>query len=318
MTASASGAVAPALLISVVVPVYNNQGSLRELCTRISAAVQPHRYEIVCVNDGSRDDSLGVLRELAAEDPCVRVISLSRNFGQHPAISAGFAHARGSHVVLMDADLQDAPEDIPRLLASLQQAQAEVAYTVRVGHERGGGSRLTSRLYHYVFSRIVKTDLPQNIGTLRLFTRRVLDAVNAYPEHAAVYGPLMLFIGFKRTFVEVDHHARPHGKSGYSFYRRLALAANSLISYTSVPHTASMFVGIGITLCSLLYALVLLIQYALLGRALPPGLTLVVLLLALMLGSLMTTLGIIGSYVFRVYQEVLRRPRYHVEETINV
>ena len=318
MTMPTSNGGVASTLISIVVPVYNNESSLRELVTRIAAALATQAYEVLFVNDGSRDRSLNILRELAAENPCVRVISLSRNFGQHPAIGAGFARARGSHVVLMDADLQDAPEDIPLLLARLQQAQAEVAYTVRAGREKGGGSRLTSRLYHYVFSRIVKADLPQNIGTLRLFTRRVLEAVNAYPEYAAVYGPLMLFIGYKRTFVEVKHYARAHGKSSYSFMRRLSLAANSLVSYTSVPHTASMVVGISISLAALMYAVVLLIQYVVLGRALPPGLTLVVLLLTLMLGSLMTTLGILGSYVFRVYQEVLRRPRYHIEESINI
>ena len=305
-------------LISIVVPVYNNQDSLRELVSRIAATLAALPYEVLFVDDGSRDQSLSLLRELAAENPLVCVISLSRNFGQHPAISAGFARARGSHVVLMDADLQDAPEDIPVLLARLLEERAEIVYTVRAGREKGSGSRLTSRLYHYVFSRIVKADLPQNIGTLRLFTRRVLEAVNAYPEYAAVYGPLMLFIGYKRTFVEVKHHARAHGKSSYSFVRRLSLAANSLVSYTSVPHTVSMIAGLSITLAALLYSLVLLIQYSILGRALPPGLTLVVLLMTFMLGSLMTTLGIIGSYVFRVYQEVLRRPRYHIEESINI
>lgn len=305
-------------MISIVVPVYNNQDSLRALAARIDTVLSSHGYELLLVNDGSRDRSMDIMRELAANNPRIRVMSLSRNFGQHPAISAGFERASGDYIVLMDADLQDAPEHIPVLLAKLQESGAEIVYTTRAGDRLGGGSRLTSKLFHYVFSRIVTSDLPQNVGTLRLFTRRVLQAVNSYPEYAAVYGPLMLFMGFKRTFVAVEHHVRPHGKSGYNFFKRLSLAANSLISYTSVPHTISVVAGIGITLGALAYATVLLVQYAVFGRELPPGLTLVVLMLSLTLGSLMTTLGIIGSYVFRVYQEVLRRPRFHIEETINL
>ncbi len=306
-----------AIDVSVVVPVYNNAATVAELAQRIFSALPTLSVEIVFVNDGSRDGSLAVLRQLAASNPLVRVLSLSRNFGQHPAISAGFGHANGQAVVLMDADLQDAPEDLPQLVTPVLQGETHIVYTTRKALEAGSGSRLTSRLFHFVFSRVVGAQVPPNIGTYRAFSRKVLIAINSFPEVNAVYGPLMLYMGFDKRFIEVTSHGRAVGKSSYTFTKRMQLAASSLISYTSVPHTFLTVSGLVVLTATLLYSLATLVQYLFFGVQLAPGLTLIVILLMFMLGSLMTSLGIIGSYVFRAYQEVLRRPRYLIEETLN-
>jgi len=304
-------------VISVVIPVYNNAASVEELARRIDAALRPGPYESIFVDDGSSDDSLARLKRVAGANPGVKVISLARNFGQHPAISAGFEHARGDVVVLMDADLQDRPEDIPLLVGKLRD-DIDIVYTRKARAAEDLGVRLSSALYHYVFSRITRSPRLAEIGTFRAFSRKFLSAVLQYRERNVLYGPLMVYMGFKSAIVEVVRERRPTGASGYTFGKRLALAVNSLISYTDIPHRLSIYIGFALFMGSLLYGAAVLVQYLIFGRSLPEGFTLVLLMLTLMLGSLMISLGIIGSYVFRVYQEVLQRPRYLIAEKVNL
>jgi dolichol-phosphate mannosyltransferase len=304
-------------VISVVIPVYNNASSVEELAQRIDAALRPGPYESIFVDDGSSDDSLERLKRVAGANPGVKVISLARNFGQHPAISAGFEHAKGDVVVLMDADLQDRPEDIP-LLASKLRDDIDIVYTRKARAAEDVGVRISSALYHYVFSRITRSPRLADIGTFRAFSRKFLSAVLLYRERNVLYGPLMIYMGFRSAIVEVVRERRPAGSSGYTFGKRLALAVNSLISYTDIPHRLSIYIGLALFVGSLLYGAAVLVQYLIFGRSLPEGFTLILLVLTLMLGSLMISLGIIGSYVFRVYQEVLQRPRYHIAEKVNL
>jgi glycosyltransferase involved in cell wall biosynthesis len=305
--------------ISVVIPVYNNAQSLNELANRLTATLEmmQKRFEIVFINDGSHDQSLDILREIANEQQYVKVISLSKNFGQHPAICAGFEHVTGETVVLMDADLQDRPEDIPSLLEKLIASSSDIAYTVKRSVDKEFTNRLTSNLYHYVFSKIVKANVPLNIGTFRAFNRKFLEAVLQFKEVNVLYGPLMFYMGFKSCFLELPYSERMYGKSSYTFSKRLQLAVNSLISYTDIPHKASVLFGGLFLFGSVVYGLIVTLQYIFFGSSLPQGSTLILLVLCLTLGSVMMTMGIIGSYVFRVYQEVLNRPRYLVQEKIN-
>jgi polyisoprenyl-phosphate glycosyltransferase len=303
-------------MLSILVPVYNNAGTLRELAARIAAALPRMDYEVVFVNDGSLDGSAEILQGLARDNERHKVILLSRNFGQHPAISAALEHARGDSFVLMDADLQDRPEDIPALLAPLAGGH-EVVYSTMRGSGRRP-QRLTSALFHYVFSRIVGVEVPPDIGTFRAFSARVRDALLQFPERRVLYGPLMFYIGFRSTFVEVEHVQRAGQASSYTFGKRLALALNALLSYTDLPHRILVYLGVLLVLGSVFYGLITIIGYLWLGLALPQGLNLIVLLLVLVLGSLMASVGILGAYLFRVYEEVLRRPRYLVAGRINV
>ncbi len=304
-------------MISVVIPVYNNAASVEELARRIDAALQPGPYEAIFVDDGSSDDSLARLKRIAGANLSVKLISLARNFGQHPAISAGFAHVKGDAVVLMDADLQDRPEDIPLLITKLRD-DVDIVYTRKAQAEEELSVRISSALYHYVFSGITRSPRFEEIGTFRAFSRKFLSALLSYRERNILYGPLMVYMGFKSAIVEVVRDRRLSGGSGYTFGKRLALAMNSLISYTDIPHRLSLYIGLALFAASVLYGGAVLVQYLMYGRSLPAGFTLILLLLTLMLGSLMISLGIIGSYVFRVYQEVLQRPRYLIAEKINL
>lgn len=303
-------------VISVVVPVYNNADTVAELARRLSATLAGSAHEIIFVDDGSIDGSTEKLRDLASVNHRIRVIFFSRNFGQHPAICAGFEHAGGDQVVLMDADLQDRPEDIPQLVAGLRDG-VDVVYTIKRAAKVGLSSRVTSLIYHFIFSKIVRVPVPVNIGTFRAFTRKFNLALLRYRERNILYGPLMFYMGFKSSYVEVVHESRPSGRSSYSFRRRLALAVNSLISYTDIPHRVSLYIGGLLIMGSVVYGIAVAAQYFIFGRGLPAGITLLLLITILMFGSLMVSLGIIGSYLFRVYQEVLRRPRYLVAGKMN-
>jgi polyisoprenyl-phosphate glycosyltransferase len=305
--------------ISVVIPVYNNENTLIELARRLSSTLDAisKEYEIIFINDGSRDNSNRILRDIAHKQANFKVITLSRNFGQHPAICAGFEHARGEITVLMDADLQDTPEDIPSLIDKLKDSNADIVYTIKKSGDKLISNRLTSTIYHYIFSKIVKTNVPSNIRTFRAFNRKFLEALLRFKEVNILYGPLMFYLGYQSCFLELPYSDRAHGKSSYTFSKRLQLAVNSLISYTDIPHKISVLFGSLLLAGSFFYSLAVAIQYLVFGSSLPGGSTLILLVLCLTLGSLMMFLGIIGSYIFRVYQEVLNRPRYLVQEKIN-
>jgi len=302
--------------LSILVPVYNNEATIDELLDRLRKALDGFDYEAVVVNDGSRDRSLALLKAQAVADPRLKVISFSRNFGQHPAIAAALEHAQGDVLVLMDADLEDRPENIPMLVRTLQERQCDIVYTTKIeGNVTPRG--LSSDAYHQVFSRTIGVTLPRQLGTFRAFTRKVGDALRAFPERDVVYGPLMFYVGFNFAIVPVDRGTRPGGSS-YTLAKRLGLAVNSLITYSDLAPKVFASAGAVMIAAPLLYGGIVLLQYLLAGRTLPQGLTIIVLLLSFLGGTIMLALGVLGVYVFRIFQEVLARPRYVIDETMNL
>jgi len=271
--------------ISVILPVYRTAVFLPELCRRLheTLASCSENYELLLIDDGSPDDAWDVILRLASADPHVKALRLSRNFGQHPAIAAGIDRAHGDYIVLMDTDLQDRPEDIPAFLSEFRDG-IEIVYSTKKGEEERFLVWVTSRLFHRIFSAITQTQVPADIGTFRMFTRRFLGVLKQFPERNVLYGPL---------------------------------AVDSLISYTDWPHRVLTIGGGLIMVGSGMLVTVLLAAYLILGTAAPPGLTLVSLLITFTLGAMMFGLGVIGTYVFRIFQEVLHRPRYLVAESRN-
>jgi polyisoprenyl-phosphate glycosyltransferase len=300
--------------ISVLVPVYNNATTLKELHQRLCAALEAitDEFEIIFVNDGSSDDSLSVIRQLAHDDPRVVGLALSRNFGQHPAISAGLERASGDLTVLMDADLQDRPEELPILLEPFDgNPELDIVYTT-FEMASGKKSRLTSRLFWVVYSRVVDLRLPANLGTYRAFTSRVRDALLAYPERGAVYGPLMSQMGYEQQFVTVARDEPVGRRTSYTFRQRFSLAISSMISYGSFLHRFVTWIGLILTGLSGAYLAVLIIQYLTGFRELVNGQLLLLGITVLMSGVLLMTVGVLSAYTYRIFQEVLARPRYHV------
>ncbi len=304
--------------ISIVLPCYRTAKYLRELYRRLVAACEgcDSEFEIIMVDDGSPDECWEIILELAAGDSRVKGIHLSRNFGQHPAICAGLDVASGDVIVLMDADLQDRPEDIPKLISALNDA-VDVVYTVKESNREAFLTRITSQIYHRVFSQLTNTQVPQHIGTLRVFTRRFLRSMYLYTERNILVGPLMFHMGFEHAIVQVARDDRQGGSSSYSFRKRLALAIDSLLSYTDLPHRFLILFGGIVLFVTIAYSIGLVVQ-RIFVTTLPSGLTLLAILLTMSLGATMIGLGVIGIYVFRVYQQVLHRPRYLISRQINL
>jgi len=304
---------APCASVSIVVPVYNNEASLDELVRRLTAVLEPRHapYEIVLVDDGSADASWKIIQRNARENNRVVGIHLSRNFGQQPATRAGLHRATGDVTVLMDADLQDRPEEIPRMLEALTD-DIDIVVTTWDPDKTEVRERLSSRIFHRLFSSIVGIQLPRNLGTYRLFTREFRTAVLDYPESTAVYGPLMAQMGFHASFVEVHRSEAVGRKSSYSFRKRARLAMNTMLTYSDVPYRAVSWLGVTMVGASLAYLVVLLGQYAIYGRRIPSGLTLVLTVQLLLSGAVLACLGVLGAYLFRIFREVLQRPHYHV------
>jgi len=304
--------------VTVVLPVYRNQEFLDELARRLvdTLAGTGRMFEILFVDDGSPDASWETIRRLASTYSEVGGIRLSRNFGQHPAISAGFERATGDVTVLMDADLQDAPEDLPLLLEQLDQG-ADVVYTVIVDERGTGRTRLTSALFHYAFSRVANVEVPPSIGIYRAFNRTFRCALLSYPERRALFTPLMLYMGFKTAFVSLPRREREDGGTSYTFGKRMSLAVETLVSYTDVPLRLLVVTGSAITALSMGYLVVLIIDYVVRGKVFASGITLLLGVTLLFMGTVLASLGVLGTYIFRVFQEVLGRPRYLVSETVD-
>ena len=302
-------------MISLVIPVYNNNDCLNELQNAIHTVLGNENYEILFINDGSTDGSRETLNQLANNLQQVKVIHLAKNFGQHPAISAGFEHASGEILVLMDADLEDDPAHLPNLISSIKSGH-DICFTIKEEPKSWSLKNLLSLIYHALVGSIFKEQNPSNLGTYRAFNKKVLNALLSYPERQILYGPLMHHMGFHRNFIKVKRNPRPH--SSYTLLKRAQLAINSLIAYSDLPHRVFFWSGTTIFLLTIAYAIVSLTQYFFFGQQLMSGLTLVVMILLVMMSTLMTGLGIIGSYVFRVFQEVLHRPRYLIQEKRNL
>lgn len=306
--------------LSIMIPVYNNARYLRELSSRIASTLDAANieFEILYVDDGSKDNSWAILRQLADESPKVKALRLSRNFGQHAAISAALEHASGSCIVLMDADLQDQPEAIPQLLERLEAGGHDIVYTLKEGGEESVLRRLTSLTFHKFVGRSSGSHISANIGTFRAFTWKVADALLNYRERAIVYGPLMHTMGFDAGFLTVKRARRIGSGSSYSFAKRFALAFQSIVSYSTFPQRALLWSGGVVCALCIGYLIAIVAQHLLGSGSLPQGLTLLATMLLFLIGLLMIGLGILASYLFLIYREILDRPRYHVQQTCNL
>ncbi len=301
--------------LSIIAPVYCCQDWLEELYTRIrsAAGAVTDDFEVILVEDGSPDGSWAELCRLAGQDRRLKALRLSRNFGQHAAIMAGLECARGEFTVLMDSDLQDEPENIPALIEKLNQG-FDIVYTVANGH---AGSKLTSRLFHRQFAKTADANVPAGIGTYRAFTSKVRDAILLHRERNVIIGPLMHSFGFTAVSIDVKRAPRRAGKSSYSPWRRIRLSIAIMVIYSNTFNTIFAFLGAAIVALSLLYGCWIVLQYIIVGRILEPGITLIVLLLIVLVGIVALGFGAVGTYLHFIYQEVLQRPRYLVQDTCN-
>jgi dolichol-phosphate mannosyltransferase len=302
-------------LLSVVAPVYNEEATIAEFHRRVASTLAGQRFELVLVDDGSRDESAAALARLAEEDPRVRIVSLSRNFGHQAALTAGLDHARGDAVVMMDSDLQDPPEVITELLGRWREG-ADVVYAVR--RDRPGETRLklaTANWFYRLFSRLAQIDLTPNAGDFRLLDRRALDALSTLRERNRFLRGMTVWVGFNQTAVAYDRDPRTAGETKYTLRRMLRFSLDAISSFSNVPLQLATVFGFIFSAVAFL-AIPVAIGFKIAGQFVP-GITTVLLVVLLLGGIQLITVGIIGEYLGRVYEEVKGRPLYVVRERLN-
>jgi glycosyltransferase involved in cell wall biosynthesis len=319
--ASAATPVAPAAVtrsrvgkrLSIVAPCFNEQEVLDLFFDRIDAelAALGVEYEIVCVNDGSRDHTLAVLLARHQADPRVKVINLARNFGKETALSAGLDAASGDMVVPIDVDLQDPPELIGQFITAWE-AGADVAYGVRV--DRSADSllkRLTAQGFYKAFNRLSDVDLPYNAGDFRLMDRRVVEVLRQLPERNRFMKGLFAWVGFKQEAIPYARPERAAGTSSWRYWKLWNFALDGITSFSTAPIRVWSYVGLAAGLTAVAFAGTIVVRTLLFGRDVPgyPSLMVVILM---GFGLQMLAIGALGEYVARIYQEVKGRPLYVV------
>jgi polyisoprenyl-phosphate glycosyltransferase len=303
--------------LSIVAPVLNEEQIIETFYERICTVLEGLPFELVLVDDGSSDGTPEVLDRLAGDDPRVRVLYLSRNFGYQAAVTAGLDHARGNAVVTIDSDLQDPPELIPELLRRWREG-SDVVYAFR--EERPGESwakLATSRWFARLFARLARVDLPHNVGDYRLLDRRALDALLAMREHARFLRGMAVWVGYTQTTVPYRRDPRHTGDTRYSWGALLRISLDALTSFSRAPLQLAMVLGFAVSAFAFV-AIPLVIIGRLAGVYIVEGISSVLLAVLLLGGIQLITIGIIGEYVSRVYEEVKQRPLYLVRGARNV
>jgi glycosyltransferase involved in cell wall biosynthesis len=298
---------------SVVVPVFNEAEGLRELHRRLAGAMEPlGSWEAVYVNDGSHDESLYVLEALRDTDPRIAVVNLSRNFGKEIATTAGLDHARGAAVIVIDADLQDPPEVIPELVAGWRAGFDMVYAQRRVRNGETWLKRTTATLFYRLMERLGRVPMPRNTGDFRLMSRRVVVALQQMREHHRFMKGLFAWVGFPSLAVPYDRASRHAGYSKWSYWKLWNLALEGITSFTVMPLKVATYLGLIVALLSVGYAAVVVVKTLILGNPVAgyPSLLTIVLFLG---GVQLMTLGVIGEYLGRIFNETKQRPLYFVE-----
>ena len=312
-------------MISVVVPAYNEAGALGELYRRLTlvAGGWNEDYEVIVVDDGSGDGTLAALQELAARDRRVKVISLSRNFGHQAAVSAGLAHAVGSMVAVIDADLQDPPEELARFLNKCREGY-DVVYAVRTKRKESLSKRAAYHAYYRLLRMFANIDIPLDSGDFCVMSRRALDALNSLPERARFIRGLRTWIGYRQTGLGYERQARVSGRSKYTLRRLVGLALDGVVGFSSLPLRLLGLTGIAIGALALLAAALFLFQYfsgvTILGYnpRQAQGWTSLILTILFLSAIQLFGLGVIGEYLGKLFEEAKGRPTYIIATTINL
>lgn len=303
--------------ISVAIPLHNEEAVLPELLRRLRAVLDelpggPH--QLVFVDDGSTDGTLEVLEDEARRDERILAISLSRNFGHQAALTAALDHVRGDVTVVMDGDLQDTPEEIPRFLERYAEG-FEVVYARRTQRKESWALRACYFLFYRLMARLSEVPVPLDSGDFALMSRRVVDHLRRMPEHHRYLRGLRSWVGLRQTGIDVERAGRHAGRSKYGFFRLLKLASDGIFAFSIVPIRAAALLGaVTVGLTGIFAAYSVFAKFFLEGS--PKGFTAEVLLGTFLAGVLLFFLGIIGEYVGRVYEEVKARPIYLVGRVI--
>jgi dolichol-phosphate mannosyltransferase len=307
---------------SVIVPCYNEEAVLPQMIKQLSAVTEKWstNYEIICVDDGSRDKTWEILKEQNQKDPRWRCLSFARNFGHQVAVSAGLYHATGDAAIIIDADLQDPPEQISRLIEKWREG-FQVVYAVRTKRDDNVLKQFFAWGFYRIMERLVPFNVPTDAGDFCLLDRRVVEVINALPERNRYLRGLRAWSGFKQIGIEFERHARAAGAPQYTFKKSLKLAMDGVFSFSTVPLrlatwfgfavSAIAFLGVLFTFCQKIFAK----QFAALGLAPGPGFPTLVISILFLGGVQLICLGILGEYIGRIYDEVKGRPHWIIQDS---
>jgi len=306
-------------VLSVIAPIFNEAGNIAELYRRIKAALDGlgERWELILVNDGSRDESQQIMEGIYDQDmDHVRVIRFARNFGHQMAVTAGMDYAKGEAIVLIDADLQDPPELIPKLVAKWREG-FEVVYAVRAKREGESWFKLaTASLFYRLLYRITDVDIPLDTGDFRLMDRRVVDAVESMREQHRFLRGMVSWVGFRQTGVEYERSKRFSGTTKYPFRKMLRFAWDGITGFSYLPLQLATYLGFGVAALTALAILVVIYLRVFMDQQPLEGQATTLVMVLFLGGVQLISLGIIGEYLGRIYNEVKGRPLYIVRDVL--
>lgn len=301
--------------LAVIIPLYNEAAVIPELYRRLRAVLDQigPDYEVVLVDDGSADETWNRIRQIAAEDAHFQGLRLSRNFGQHYAITAGLDHCDGDWIVIMDGDLQDQPEEIPRLLRKAEEG-FDVVLARREHRSHSLFKRLSSRVFWRVFNYLTGMDYDERVGNFRIISRRVLNNIRTMREQLRFLGGLINWVGFPQTEIAVRHAPRAHGRTAYTPARLWRLAQEIVIAWSDRPLRLAVRLGFAVSGLAAVYGAYIIIR-ALIHGVPVPGWSSLIVSLYLLSGLTFVILGLIGIYLGRTFAEVKRRPLYIIMDS---
>jgi len=303
-------------MISIVTPCYNEEAVIRHFFARLMPILDGlgMPYQIVCVNDGSRDQTLALLLAMAREHPQIKVVDLSRNFGKEAALTAALDHATGDAVIPLDCDLQDPPELIPRMVA-LWQEGAEVVLARRADRSSDTWlKRTTANLFYRIHNRVSDCAIPDNVGDFRLMDRAVVDVVRALPETRRFMKGVFAWAGFRAVTLDYERETRVAGETKFNGWKLWNLALEGITSFSTAPLRIWMYIGLVVAALALLYAGIIVFKTFYFGIDVPGYASLLTSILFLG-GVQLIGIGVLGEYIGRVYMESKRRPVYVVRKT---
>lgn len=307
--------------ISLVIPMYYEELVAEECYRRVSEilkGLQNYEYEIIFVNDGSKDKTLEILEKIAKKDPNVKVVSFSRNFGHQAAVTAGLKETTGDAIIIIDADLQDPPEIIPEMLNLWEQGN-EIVYGKRKTREGESIFKLaTAKMFYKTLNALSDVEIPKDTGDFRLVDKKVVDVMNNLPEHNKFLRGLWSWIGFKQLEYEYERKERFAGKTKYPLKKMIKLASDGIISFSTKPLKLVGFLGGFSILLSIIVLVYALISYFGKFNNLSAGWTSLMCALTFFAGVQLLSLWIISEYIGRIYDESKGRPQYIIDKKINI
>lgn len=313
------------ILYSVVVPIYNDGSLAGEFCVEFEKVFKQFTKEddiskcteLIFVNDGSKNDSIEQLVELSKKNKFVKVIDLSRNFGQHIALSCGYKHAKGAYVCMLNVDMQEPPSEIPKLIKFICEKKYDIVFGISSKRQTNLINRITSKAFILMLNKLTKSNTPLNICTIRVMNRKFINAYNSLNEKSRYIPGLESWLGFKHGYLEIFHQQRKIGESSYNTKKRFQMALNTILSFSDYPLRIIVMFGLVISFLGLFFIIFLVVAKIFFIDFLP-GYTTLIALITFLGGVQLIAIGFASLYIGKILKEVQGRPLYIVNQAYNL